>query len=804
MSLPENIIERPLEEVLPEAFLGYSKFVIRHRAIPDVRDGLKPVHRRIIYTMYELGMTHDKPYSKSARMVGDCMAKFHPHGDSAIYDAGVRMAQVWASRYLFIDGHGNYGSIDGDPAAAMRYTEMRMTPLAELMCQDLEKNTVKMVPNYDNKLEEPAVLPSPVPNVLLNGTSGIAVGMSSNMPPHNLREVVSGILKQIDNPDISTEELLRYVPGPDFPTGGYIIGTDGIKEAYRTGRGKIAMRAKAAIEPGKNAKNLIVVTEIPYQVNKANLAAKIEQLSEEKIEGISDVRDESDREGMRLVIECRKEADPQKILQQLYKFSSLQENFNVINLVINAEGSPQEMGLKAINAAFIEHRREVVTRRTEYDLAKAKARAHILEGLVIAINNLDEVIALIRASKSPSIAKAGLITRFELSEIQAQAILDMKLQHLTNMELAAIKKEYQDILKLIAALEEILADVSKVYALIKKELKEIADKYGDNRRTVILPEDVGDIVDASVFEEPEKAMEVILTWNGFVKQVPVQKRKANALAYSFKDGDILSERLVGTDKDTLYFFTQNGRFYSVAAKIIPEAGGKEKGRAITNLLPLPENEWIISTVPVKEMNESLCFVFVTREGQVMRTPVSDFIHARTPEAITLKEGDELIKVFVSDGSAHLFLASAKGQCIRFAEAEVSTMGRKSRGVKGFTLENQDAVVDALLISHTEAGTEDDLITVTERGFVKRSSLTEYKPQGRGGKGIAIAKIDPRKTGWVVAIARVNQDNTLVVIQKNGQETLLEVKNLQVESRAKAGAAMIPVLLDDFCVKLIGL
>ncbi|MDI6877881.1 MAG: DNA gyrase subunit A, partial [Desulfitobacteriaceae bacterium] len=446
--LEENITQRPLEEVLPEAFMGYSKFVILHRAIPDVRDGLKPVHRRIIYSMHELGMTPDKPHSKSARLVGHCMGAYHPHGDSAIYEAAVRMAQPWASRYQFIDGHGNFGSVDGDPAAAMRYTEMRMTPLAKLMCQDLEKDTVSFRPNYDNRLEEPAVLPSPLPNLLVNGTGGIAVGLATNMPPHNLREVICGITQQIDNPELTLEELMATVPGPDFPTGGYILGQDGIREAYTTGRGKLIVRGKAAIQPGKGGKHLIVITEIPYQVNKANLANKIESLSEGKIEGIADVRDESDREGMRLVVECRKEADPENILAQLYKYTQLQESFGIINLVITADGTPKILNLKELNQAYIEHRREVVIRRTEYDLKKARARAHILEGLVVAIKNLDEVIALIRASKTPALAKAALILRFEFSDLQAQAVLDMKLQHLTNLELESILKEYDEVLRL--------------------------------------------------------------------------------------------------------------------------------------------------------------------------------------------------------------------------------------------------------------------------------------------------------------------------------------------------------------------
>lgn len=582
MSITEdNIIQRPLEDVLPESFLGYSKHVILQRAVPDVRDGLKPVHRRILFSMDEIGMHTDKPYSKSARLVGDCMGKYHPHGDSSIYESAVRMAQPWATRYPMVDGQGNFGSIDGDNAAAMRYTEMRMTPLSQLMTQDIEKNTVLFKENYDQRLKEPVVLPSPFPNLLVNGGSGIAVGMMSNIPPHNLREVIAGVILQIDQPQVSVEQLMEKVSGPDFPTGGLIIGNEGIINAYKTGRGKVTMRGKALIEQGKNGKSLIVITEIPYQVNKSTLAAKIETMADSgKIEGISEVRDESDREGIRLVVECRKEADPLNILRLLYKHTQLEDTFGIINLVITAEGTPKVLGLKEINAAFIQHRKIVVTKRTEFDLEKARLKAHILEGLVIAINNLDEVIATIRSSKTPSIAKASLITRFELSEIQAQAILDMKLQHLTNFELEGIKKEHADILKLINELESILADINKVYDIIKKELKDIADKHGDDRRTTILPEEMRNEIDLSAFGEPECIFQVALTANGFIKRLPLQaKKKDNALVCSFKDGDTLQEKLICSNKDRLFFFTRSGEFYSINSKTIPEGKIEIKGAA---------------------------------------------------------------------------------------------------------------------------------------------------------------------------------------------------------------------------------
>jgi len=714
------------------------------------------------------------------------------------------MAQPWATRYPMVDGQGNFGSIDGDNAAAMRYTEMRMTTLSQLMAQDIEKNTVLFKANYDQRLKEPVVLPSPFPNLLINGASGIAVGMMSNMPPHNLREVVTGVILQIDNPRITLEELMTKVSGPDFPTGGLIIGTEGIVNAYKTGRGKVTMRGKAMIEQVKNGKSLIVITEIPYQVNKSTLAAKIETLSDlSKIEGISEVRDESDREGIRLVVECRKEADPLNVLRLLYKHTQMEDTFGIINLVITAAGTPKVVGLKEINAAFIVHRRIVVTKRTEFDLEKVRLKAHILEGLVIAINNLDEVIALIRASKTPSIAKAGLITRFELSEIQAQAILDMRLQNLTNFELDGIKKEHAEALKLIAELESILADVNKVYDIIKKELKDIADKYGDDRRTRILSEDMRDQLDLSSFEEPETLIEVMLTAHGFVKRIALQtkKRKAKTLVCAFKNGDTLAERITCTDKDTLYFFTATGKFYSINAKTVPEARNKDHGGILTNLFPLPLGEEIISIVPIKDAPNSLFFVFVTKDGQVMRSATSNFVHARSSDAMVLKEGDAVVKVFLSDNQGELFLVTHQGQAIRYQETEINPMGRKSRGVKGMALGSDDWIVDALLLTSSE-NSSDDLVTVTERGFIKRTPFEEYKLQGRAGKGIAIGKVDSVGTGFLVGIARGNDHDVLNVIQGSGAVTQIEIKNIQAEPRAKVGDQWVPVLLTDYTIKII--
>ena len=689
------ITQLPLETALPEAFLGYSKFVILHRAIPDVRDGLKPVHRRIIYAMNELNMDHNKAHSKSARLVGHCMGSYHPHGDSSIYDAAVRMAQPWATRYPMVDGHGNFGSIDGDNAAAMRYTELRMTPLSELMCQDIDKNTISFIPNYDNRLNEPTVLPSPLPNILLNGTSGIAVGMASNMPPHNLKEVIRGIIAQMDNPKISLDELMAFIPGPDFPTGGKIIGLEGIRDAYETGRGKVIMRGTTAIERGKGGKSLIVITEIPYQVNKANLAAKIELLSEEKIEGILDVRDESDREGMRLVVECHKDTNPQIVLQQIYKYTQLQETFGVINLVIDPKGTPVVMGLKDIITAYIKHRQLMIRRRTEYDLMEAKARAHILEAMVVAINNLDEVIQIIRLAKNSSMAKANLVLRFEFDDIQVQAILDLKLQHLTGLELESIRKEYDKLLLVINDFKDILNNKYRIDSILKNELLGLSSRYADDRRTVILAK-----------EDLEKLA------------------KEDRIGYFFRDGHFQwTETKGGIDQITL-----------------------------------PED------------TEGFYFLFVTRHGQVMRSPVSDFLRARTDEAITLKDDDTLVRTFLVGDSGEIMILSCTGQSIRFKVSEISIQGRKSCGVRGMNTEN--TIPTALYIDESDIGKR--LVTMTENGYTKQTLLTEYPIQGRGGKGL-IATLVNEKTGLLVST--VLSDGT-------GKH-----KKIPLEGRAKFGQVM---------------
>ncbi|MDA8443134.1 MAG: DNA topoisomerase 4 subunit A [Peptococcaceae bacterium] len=687
-----NIIEQPLETVLPEAFLGYSKYVILHRAIPDVRDGLKPVHRRIIYAMQELNMRHDKPHSKSARLVGHCMGAYHPHGDSSIYDASVRLAQPWATRYPMVDGHGNFGSIDGDNAAAMRYTEIRMTPFAEIMCQDINKNTVDMIPNYDQRLKEPTVLPSPLPNILLNGTSGIAVGMASNMPPHNLSEVIDGLIAQIEKPSTTSEELMKYVTGPDFPTGGKIVGTDGIKDAYTTGRGKITMRGKVALERGKNGRTLVVITEVPYGVNKANLAAKIESLSVEKVDGITDVRDESDREGMRLVIECHKDCNPQAVLQQLYKYTQLQETFGVINLVINHRGMPAVMTLREINAAYIKHRQTVIRRRTTYELSNAKARAHILEAMVTAINHMDKVIVIIRSAKTPSSAKGQLMVDFGFDDVQAQAILELKLQNLTGLELDSIRAEHQGLLASIADLENILENRSRVDTIIKNDLLSFKNRYGDPRKTTILESD--------------------------------------------DQGDLVKE-------NKLIHFSADGNFQWTQSK------------------------GCIETLAIPDEADELYFLFATKLGQVMRSPVDEFLKARTNEAINLKNDDKLLHVFIVKDSGDIMLVSPIGQGIRFNINQISVQGRKSQGVRGMIT---DEVVAALYIA--PADIDKRLVTYSENGYAKQTLLTEYPVQGRGGKGLAVTKVIPEKTGLIISA---------VISDGTGKH-----KKIPVEGRTKIG------------------
>ncbi|MDA8441439.1 MAG: DNA gyrase subunit A [Peptococcaceae bacterium] len=791
-----KIVPVSFSDELPDSFLRYAKTVIRDRAVPDVRDGLKPVHRRIIYGMYELSMGPDKAYSKSARLVGHVLGSTHPHGDSAVYDAAVLLAQDWSCRYPFVDGHGNWGSPDGDSAAAMRYTEMRMTPLAMLMCRDLDKDTVNFRPNYDNRIEEPSVLPAPIPNLLLNGSTGIAVGLATNMAPHNLREVAAAIIKQIDEPKTSLESLMALIPGPDFPTGGYIIGLDGIKSAYATGRGIVIMRGKAQIESSKNGKSQIIISEIPYKVNKAKLCAKMGELArDKKIDGIAEVRDESDREGMRIVIEIKKDVAPEPILAALYKETQLQDSFGIINLVITPDGSPKILGLQELIRYFVAHRKEVVLRQTKYELKKAKERAHILQGLVIAVNNLDEVLNLIRAAKSPSIAKAGLIQRFELSEIQAQAVLDMKLQHLTGLELNGIKTEYENIRQLITGLEAILADERKVYAIIKKELQEIADKHGDNRRTVILEDCAKD--ELMVHVEPDaRPIQVVLTEQGYIKRYLFNGRKVDLV--EFKDGDVPVIRITTDDQATLLLFTAQGLVYQVAAKLLPEALPKEKGRPLINVVVMPENDKVVAIVPVDFNREDQILTFVTVEGKVKRTYLQEYANLRSNEAILLNSGDEVVGVHLTDGSKELVLATALGMAIRFNESEVNTQGRKAGGVKGMTCELDDMIVASAVIEQ-----QTELLTVSETGWAKRTALTEFKPQGRAGKGIIAMKIDPKKgTGALAAVKLVSGAGTLYMIQAHGSLSKIELDQIPVEGRAKIGKPIVSVLLNDFVTKIL--
>ncbi len=794
-----KVIPISFSSELPDSFLRYAKTVIRDRAVPDVRDGLKPVHRRIIYGMYDLSMWPDKPYSKSARLVGHVLGSTHPHGDTAVYDATVLLAQPWNCRYPFVDGHGNWGSPDGDTAAAMRYTEMRMTPLAVLMCQDLDKNTVKFKPNYDNRLEEPTVLPSPIPNLLVNGSTGIAVGLATNMAPHNLREAAAAICLQIDRPDISLAELMQVFPGPDFPTGGFIVGREGIVQAYTTGRGIITMRGKAKIEPGKNGKSMIVITEIPYKVNKAKLCAKMAELArDKKIDGIAEVRDESDREGIRVVVEVKKDVSPEPVLAALYKETQLQESFGIINLVITPDGTPRVLNLKEIIGYFIRHRKEVVIKRTEHDLQKARERAHILEGLVIAVNNLDEVLAIIRGAKSPSIAKARLIERFDFSEIQAQAVLDMKLQNLTGLELEGIKTEYQNILRLISSLEEILADLKKVYAIIKKELRDIADKYGDERRTTILDAGAAQEVVIQAETSTGQPIQVVLTEKGYIKRYPINGKRVDLVG--FKDGDYPVLRLNTDDQVTLLMFTAKGNVHQVSAKLLPEAPAKERGRPVINLFPLPEDDRIVSIIPVKDFqDETAVICLVTVEGKIKRTLLTEYSSTRTHDAMVLSGTDEVLAAFRTGGASELFLASALGMCIRFPEAEVSLQGRKAGGMKGINLELDDMLVAAEAITNPQA----EVLSVSETGWAKRTALEDYKQQGRAGKGIAIMKLDNKKgTGALAGVKILDADKQVYICQAQGEVSKIKVQDIPLEARAKTGQPLISVLLDDYVTRIL--
>ncbi|HOQ36809.1 MAG TPA: DNA gyrase subunit A [Acetivibrio sp.] len=790
----QRIIPVDIESEMKKSFIDYAMSVIVDRALPDVRDGLKPVHRRILYAMHGLGFTPDKAYRKCATTVGEVLGKFHPHGDAAVYDSMVRMAQDFSLRYMLVDGHGNFGSVDGDPPAAMRYTEARLSKISLEMLRDINKDTVDFKPNFDEHDFEPVVLPSRFPNLLVNGSSGIAVGMATNIPPHNLVEVIDGIIAVIDNPEISIDEINKIIKGPDFPTGATIVGTQGIKEAYKTGRGKIVLRAVANIEQMSANKQRIVVTEIPYQVNKAKLIEKIAELVKDKrIENISDLRDESDRDGMRIVIELKKEANANVVLNQLYKNTQMQDAFNV-NMVALIQTPDNKFEPRVINIRqaidyYIKHQEDVIVRRTKYDLEKAEARAHILEGLKIAIDNLDEVIKIIRGSKNEAAAKEKLIERFSFSDKQAQAIVDMRLGRLTALEREKLEKEYQELLEKIKYYKDVLANEFMVLNIIKEELNEIKGKYGDERRTKIVP-DEGEIDIEDLIDDEETV--VTLTHFGYIKRLPAdtyksQRRGGKGITgLSTREEDFVENLFVTKTHDYILFFTSKGKVYRLKAYQIPEAGRQAKGTAIVNLLELDQDEKVTTVIPISEYKEGLYLFLATKKGIVKKTDLMEYDNIRKGGliAVTLRENDELIDVQLTDGSKDILLVTKNGLSIRFNEKDARPLGRVSQGVKGIKLEDDDEVIGmSAYIENTS------LLVVTENGFGKRTELDEYKVQFRGGKGILTYRVTER-TGKLVGMKLVCDDDDVMLISSDGTIIRIKVQDISVLGRATQGVTLM--------------
>ena len=785
-----------IEDEMKKSYMSYAMSVIIGRALPDVRDGLKPVHRRILFAMHEMGVEWNKPYKKSARVVGDVIGKYHPHGDVAVYDAITRMVQDFSLRYPLIDGQGNFGSIDGDAPAAMRYTEVRMARLSGAILSDIEKETVDWGPNYDDSLKEPLVMPAAFPNLLVNGSSGIAVGMATNMPPHNLSEVIDAIVHLINKPETTINELMKFIPGPDFPTAGFIHGREGIKEAYTTGRGIIQMRARTIVEKNpRTNRQAIVITEIPYQVNKTKLIEKIAELvRDKKIEGISDIRDESDREGMRIVVELKRDEVSEVILNNLFLHTQMQGTFGVINLSI-VDGQPKILNLRELLRQFIRFRKEVVTRRTIFELKKAKERAHILEGLKIAIDNLDEVITLIRKSKGPQEAKDGLIKRFKLSEIQAQAILDMKLQRLTALEREKIVEEYKEILKLIKRLEELLASEKLLMEVVVDELKEIKKQFGDERRTEII-EKTGEITMEDIIAEED--MVVTVTHGGYIKRNPtslfrIQKRGGKGkTGMTTREEDFVEALFVASTHSYILFFTNKGKVYSLKVYDIPQAGAAAKGKAIVNILNLTQDEKITAFLPVKEFAEGKFIVMATKYGVIKKTDLQAFSNIRSGGiiALGLDEGDELIATRLTDGSKEIFIGTREGQAIRFNEEQVRDMGRTARGVRAINLAKEDAVVSMEALEEGKT-----ILTVTERGYGKRTEIEEYRSQLRGGMGIINIKVT-EKNGRVAGIAQVNTEDELVITTNIGKIIRIAMKDVSVIGRNTQGVKLIGVEKDE--------
>ncbi len=785
----ERVLERLLEEEMRDSFLDYSMSVIVQRALPDVRDGLKPVHRRILYAMSELGLGPGRAYKKSATVVGEVLGKYHPHGDSAVYDSLVRMVQDFSLRYPLVDGQGNFGSIDGDSAAAYRYTEARLTRIATELLHDIERETVEFIPNFDGRLDEPTVLPAKAPNLLINGSSGIAVGMATNIPPHNLREVVAGTVALIDDPELSQSELESLILGPDFPTGGYICGREGIQEAYRTGRGRVVMRAQVEFERLEGGRDRIVVREIPFMVNKSRLIEQIAQLVRDKrIENISDLRDESDRDGLRVVIDLKRDAIPEIVLNKLYKHTQMQSTFGTILLAL-VDGVPKVMTLRQILLHFIDHRHQVVVRRSEFERTRAKEREHVLEGLKIAVENIDEVVAIIRGSRDANQAGERLRERFDLTEVQAKAILDMRLARLTGLEIEKLDAELTEVRAQIAELDRILGSRDVRMGIIKDELAELADKYGDDRRTEIT-DYAGDLNVEDLI--PDEEMVITVSHEGYIKRIPVdtyraQRRGGRGLqGMGTKDQDWVEHLFVGSNHDTLMIFTRGGQCHWLKVWQIPQSGRHSRGKPIINLINVTQDQAVASVVPVRDFSEDRYLLFSTRKGVVKKTPLSAYGNVRVVglNAINVREGDELIDVQITDGSENIILATRDGMAIRFHESDARPMGRATGGVRGVNLRESDEVIGMVV-----ARPESTLLVVTETGMGKRTDVGAYRLQHRGGYGVINIKTSD-KTGRVVAVKAVEDDDELMVITRKGVVNRQRVREIRVIGRATQGVRLV--------------
>ena len=798
----ERIIPINIEDEMRSAYIDYSMSVIVSRALPDVRDGLKPVHRRVLYGMLDLGVFSNRPYKKSARIVGEVLGKYHPHGDSSVYDTMVRMAQTWSLRYPLVDGQGNFGSIDGDSPAAMRYTEAKLRKIAEEMLQDIDKETVDFRPNFDDTLTEPVVLPSGIPQLLVNGASGIAVGMATNMPPHNLSEVVDGIMAYIDNRDIEIDELIQHIKAPDFPTGGIIYGYEGVKQAYETGRGRVVMRAKAEIEEIRQGREAIVVTEIPYLVNKAEMIKKTaDMVNEKKIDGISDIRDESDRQGLRVVYELKRDAIPNVVLNKLFKYTALQSTFSVNNIAL-VKGRPEMLNLKDIIHHFVEHRHEIVIRRTKYELRKAEERAHVLEGLLIALDNIDEVIAIIRGSQTPEEAREGLMENFELSEIQARAILDMRLQRLTGLERGKIQEEHAELMKRIDYLKSLLDNEDMRMDVIKEELAEIKEKYGDERRSRIeysaAEMSIEDLI-------PDDQVVVTISHMGYIKRTNLVEYKTQgrggvgSRGSTTRDEDFLEHLFVANNHDYLLIFTEKGRCFWMRVFEVPEGTKNSKGRAMQNLINIEQDDRVMAYINAHDLRDqeyinSHYVVMATKKGVVKKTLLEAYSRPRQNgiNAITIKDGDQLLEAKLTNGHSEILLAKKSGKAIRFDEETVRSVGRTSQGVKGTTLEGKDDEVIGMICFH-EPGW--NVLVVSEKGYGKRSELEDYRKTNRGGKGVKTMNVTD-KTGGLIAIKAVQDGNDLMIINKSGIIIRMPVDELRVMGRATQGVRLIKMRKDD--------